>query len=111
MVISCNTQGISNLDSKIRNKDVTFGMIFGSVLLTFSATVFFIPIAYAINNTEAIGGLSQTVDLGRPFYIQYYQDVVEKPQPEDMSSTGNFTGKGILNGNLSGSAMGNTRDT
>jgi hypothetical protein len=98
------------LDSKTRNKNVTFGMGFGSVLLTFSAMVFFIPIAYAVNNTEAIGGLSQTVDLGSPFYVQHYQELVEKPQPKDMISTGNFTGKGILNGNLSVSAIGKTTE-
>ena len=33
-------------------------------------TVFFIPNAYAINNTEAIGGLATTVDLGSPFFVQ-----------------------------------------
>ena len=53
IVVSCITRGISNLDSKTRNKIVILGTVFGSVLLSYSATVFFIPNAYAINNTKA----------------------------------------------------------
>src|SRR5919106_3554617 len=98
---------MSSLDSKARSKNVILGMVFGSVLLSFNSTLFFIPSSYAINNTEAIGGLSPTIDLGSPFYIQHYQDIVEKPQSENKSSTENFTGEGILNGNLSVSAIGN----
>lgn len=56
-----------NLDLKTRNKMIILGMMFGSVLLAFGATVFFIPNAYAINNTEVIGGLAATVDLGSQF--------------------------------------------
>jgi hypothetical protein len=77
--------------------------------LSYSATAFFIPNAYAINNTEAIGGLAETVDLGSPFYIQHYQSVVEKPQSE--REPGNFTGEGILNRSLSVSAIGNSTET
>ncbi|MGH9975870.1 MAG: hypothetical protein ACRD8Z_08565 [Nitrososphaeraceae archaeon] len=97
------------MDSKTRNKIVILGTVIGSVLLSYSATVFFIPNAYAINNTEAIGGLAETVDVGIPFYIQHYQSVVEKPQSEDEA--GNFTGEGILNGSLSVSAIGNSTET
>ena len=52
------------------------------LLLYFGATVFFIPNAYAINHTEAIGGLAATVDLGSPFYVQIYQHDPEPPQSE-----------------------------
>ena len=97
------------MDSKTRNKIVILGTVFGSVLLSCCATVFFIPNSYAINNTDAIGGLAATVDLGSPFYIQHYQSVVEKPQSED--EPGNFTGEGILNGSLSVSAIGNSSET
>lgn len=86
-------------------------MLSSSVLLSFSATVFFIPNASAINNTETIGGLAAAVELGSPFYVEHYQDVVEKPQSSDKSSAGNFTGEGILHGNLSVSAIGNTTET
>jgi uncharacterized protein YqkB len=97
------------LDSKTRNKIVILGTVLGSVLLSYSATVFFVPNAHAINNTEAIGGLAETVDLGSPFYIQHYQSAVEKPQSEN--EPGNFTGEGILNGSLSVSAIGNSTET
>ena len=40
------------------NKIGILGTVFGSVLLSFGATVFFIPNAYAINDTEAITWLS-----------------------------------------------------
>ena len=94
------------MESKTRNKIVILGTVLGSVLLSYGATVFFMPNTYAINNTEAIGGLAATVDLGSPFYIQNYQSVVEKPQSKD--EPGNFTGEGILNGSLSVSAIGNS---
>ena len=67
-----------NLDLKTRNKSVILGTVFGSVLLVFGATVFFIPNAYATNNTETtsatnntetVGGLATTLDLGSPFFI------------------------------------------
>jgi hypothetical protein len=91
-----------NLDLKTRNKIVILGTVFGSVLLSFGATVFFIPNAYAINNTEAIGGLAATVDLGSPFYIQQYRHVVEPPQSESEPNLyANHTNEGIINGNLS----------
>lgn len=86
-------------------------MVIGSVLLSSSTMVYFIPNAYAIHNTQAIAGLSTAVELGSPFYVEHYQDVVEKPQSSDKSSSGNFTGEGILNGNLSISAIGNTTET
>ncbi|MGE5662305.1 MAG: hypothetical protein ACM3X1_08680, partial [Ignavibacteriales bacterium] len=97
------------MDSKTRNKIVILGTVLGSVLFSYSATVFFVPNAHAINNTEAIGGLAETVDLGSPFYIQHYQSAVENPQSEN--EPGNFTGEGILNGSLSVSAIGNSTET
>ena len=72
-----------NLDLKTRNKSVILGAVFGSVLLVFGATVFFIPNAYATNNTETIGGLPTTVDLGSPFFTQEYQHDVEPLQSEE----------------------------
>jgi hypothetical protein len=88
------------------------GTVFGSVLLSFGATVFFIPNAYAINNTEAIGGLAATVDLGNPFYIQHYQHVVKKPQSESQPNLYvNHTNDGVINGNLIVTQVGNTTET
>jgi hypothetical protein len=76
------------------------------------ATVFFIPNAYAINNTESIGGLATTVDLGNPFYVQIYQHNVEPPQSKSEPKLYvNHTNDGIINGNLNVSQVGNTTET
>ena len=91
------------------NKIVILGTVFGSVLLSFGATVFFIPNAYAINNTEAIGGLATTVDLGSPFFIQQYQHDPEPPKSESEPNLYvNHTNEGIINGNLSVVHVGTT---
>ncbi len=100
------------MNLKTRNKTVILGTVFVSVLLSFGATVFFIPNAYAINHTEAIGGLAPTVDLGSAFYVQIYQHDPEPPQSEsDPNLYVNHTNKGIINGNLSVSHVGNTTET
>jgi hypothetical protein len=102
-----------NLDLKTRNKSVILGTVFGSVLLVFGATVFFIPNVYATatNNTETIGGLATTLDLGSPFFIQQYQHNVEPPQSEEPRLYVNHTNQGIINGNLWVTHVGNTTET
>ena len=76
------------------------------------ATVFFIPNAYAINNTEAIGGLATTVDLGSPFFVQKYQHDPEPPKSESEPNLYvNHTNDGIINGNLSVVHVGNDTET
>jgi hypothetical protein len=100
-----------NLDLKTRNKSVILGALFGSVLLVFVTTVFFIPNAYATNNTETIGGLATTVDLGSPFFIQEYRHDVEPLQSEEPRLYVNHTNQGIINGNLSVTHVGNTTET
>ena len=107
---------------KIRSSINTCGLIF-----TFSISMFVLMMIFAfessdhnalaqnqgaINNTEAIGGLATTVDLGSPFYIQRYQHDVEPPQSESEPKLyQNYTNKGIINGNLSVSQVGNTTET
>ena len=101
-----------NFNLTTRNKIVILGTVFVSVLLCFGATVFFIPNAYAINNTEAIGGPAKTVDLGSPFFIQIYSHDPEPPQSESEPNVYvNHTNEGIINGNLSVSHVGNTTET
>jgi hypothetical protein len=80
-----------------------------SLLLSFIAAV--IQDAHAVNNTETLARVSEVVELGTPFLVQHYQTDVGKPQPLDKTSTGNFTGKGIINGNLSITAAGNATET
>jgi hypothetical protein len=98
--------------AEANNKIVILGTVFGSFLLSFGATVFFTPNAYAVNNTEAIGGLATTLDLGSPFYIQQYQHVVEPPQSESEPNLYlNHTNEGLIKGNLSVIQVGNTTET
>ena len=101
-----------NLHLKTRNKSVTLGTVFGSVLLVFGATVFFIPNAYATNNTETIGGLATTVDLGSPFLIQRYQHDADAPSSEaEQRLYTNNTNQAIINGNLNVTHVGNATET
>ena len=108
---------------KIRSSINTYGLLsafsismFVLVMFAFDhsnyATVFFIPNAYAINNTEAIGGLATTVDLGSPFFVQKYQHDPEPPKSESEPNLYvNHTNDGIINGNLSVVHVGNDTET
>jgi hypothetical protein len=93
------------------NKIGILGTVFGSVLLSFGATVFFIPNAYAINDTEAIGGLAPTVDLGSPFLIQRYQHDADAPSSEaEQRLYVNNTNEAMINGNLRVTHVGNATE-
>jgi len=103
---------MSILNLKTRNKTVILGTVFVSVLLSFGATVFFIPNAYAINNTEAIGGPAATVDLGNPFFVQIYSHDPAPPKSESEPNIYvNHTNDGVFNGNLSLAHVGNATET
>jgi hypothetical protein len=80
-----------------------------SLLLSFIAGL--IQVAHAANNTKTLARVSKVVELGTPFLVQHYQTDVGKPQPLDKTSTGNFTGKGIINGNMNITAVGNATET
>jgi hypothetical protein len=58
----------------------------------------------ASSSTYDSSSLAETVQLGAPFYVQNYKANLGRPQPSNESIAGNFTGQGILNGNLSISA-------
>jgi hypothetical protein len=58
----------------------------------------------ASSRTNDSSSLAETVQLGAPFYVQNYKANLGRPQPSNESIAGNFTGQGILNGNLSISA-------
>jgi len=51
------------------------------------------------------------VQLGAPFYEEHYSAELGMPKTSNKSFTGNFTGEGILNENLSVSAEGNATGT
>ena len=108
---------------KIRSSINTYGLLsaffismFVLVMFAFDhsnyATVFFIPNAYAINNTEEIVGLATTVDIGSPFFVQKYQHDPEPPKSESEPNLYvNHTNDGIINGNLSVVHVGNDTET
>ena len=109
---------------KIRPSNNTYGLlsafsvsVFVLMMMMFafdhsnSATVFSIPSAYAINNTEALGGLATTVDIGSPFFIQIYSHDPEPPQSESEPNLYvNRTNEGTINGNLSVNHVGNATE-
>jgi hypothetical protein len=57
----------------------------------------------AITSTNN-SSLTEAVQLGAPFYVQHYKANLVRPEPSNESVSGNFTGQGILNGNLNVSA-------
>ena len=91
------------------NTNTVLVVALSSLLLYFIAAV--IQDAYAVNNTETLARVSKVVELVTPFLVQHYQTDVGKPQPLNKPSTGNFTGEGIINGNLSITATGNATET
>ena len=58
----------------------------------------------AISSTINSSSLTEAVQLGAPFYVQHYKANLVKPEASNESIAGNFTGQGIINGNLSISA-------
>lgn len=60
--------------------------------------------ARAISSTNSSSSLTEAVQIGAPFYVQHYKGSLGKPEPSNESISGNFTGQGILNGNLNVSA-------
>jgi hypothetical protein len=80
------------------------------VLVFVSAVTVMLSLAYvplegrATSSTNNSNSLTQAVQLGIPFYEEHYRANLGKPEPSNESIAGNFTGHGILNGNLSISA-------
>jgi hypothetical protein len=80
------------------------------VLVFVSTVTVILSLTYVTHEGRAIPGttnsssLTEAVQLGAPFYVQHYKANLVKPEPSQESIAGNFTGQGILNGNLSISA-------
>ncbi len=92
---------------KIGNRDIVLALVFGFV--TLSSVTTFVDGTFATINTNSSD--SEAIDLGDPFFVQQYQTNVEKPETTNMSSTGRFVGKGVLNGTLAISVEGNATET
>lgn len=74
------------------------------VLVFVSTVTIILSLTYegrAISSTTNSSSLTEAVQLGAPFYVQHYKANLVKPEPSWESIAGNFTGQGILNGNLS----------
>jgi hypothetical protein len=78
-------------------------------------TVLCVPISLhdsrATSSNIPSDDLTGIVRLGAPFYEEHYRTELGMPETSNKSFTGNFTGEGILNGNLSVSAEGNATGT
>jgi len=92
---------------KIGNRIIFLALVFGFVSL--SSVITFTDTTFATINTNSSD--SETIDLGDPFFVQQYQADVEKPETTNMSVTGNFVGKGVINGTLAISVEGNATET
>ena len=79
------------------------------VLVLVSAVTVILFLTYVTHEGRAItstnnSSLTESVKLGAPFYVQHYKANLVRPEPSNESVSGNFTGQGILNGNLNVSA-------
>ena len=79
-------------------------LVFVSTVTVILSLTYVTPEGRAITSTNNSSSLAETVQLGSPFYVQNYKANLGRPQPSNESIAGNFTGQGILNGNLSISA-------
>jgi hypothetical protein len=96
------------MNIRIRNRNIILVLVFGFV--TLSSVTTFVDSTFATINTNSSD--SEAIDLGDPFFVQQYQTDVEKPETStNMSSTGSFTGNGVLNGTLAISIDGNATET
>jgi hypothetical protein len=86
-------------------------LMVGSVLMMlflFAASSF--DVNASANDTSA-ADIAKVGEVGNPFYEQHYKGTLGKPDLLNQSFTGNFTGEGILNGNLNVSAEVNFERT
>jgi hypothetical protein len=79
------------------------------VLVLVSAVTVILSLTYVTHEGRAFtstnnSSLTEDVQLGAPFYVQHYKANLVRPEPSNESVSGNFTGQGILNGDLNVSA-------
>jgi hypothetical protein len=79
-------------------------LVFVSAVTVMASLDYITHEGLATSSTNNSNSLTKTVQLGIPFYEEHYRANLGKPEPSNGTITGNFTGKGILNGNLSISA-------
>ena len=95
---------VFNSTLNVRNE---YSIIKALVLVSTVAVI--LSLTYVTHEGRAItnannSSLTEAVQLGTPFYVQHYKANLVRPEPSNESVSGNFTGQGILNGNLNVSA-------
>jgi hypothetical protein len=85
------------------------GLYDNILVLMLGSALLFLPAAssYEVNassNVTSTEIITEAVELGNPFYEEHYKAMLGVPEISNQSFTGNFTGEGILNGNLNVSA-------
>jgi hypothetical protein len=79
-------------------------LVFASTVTIMLTLAYVMHEGHATRSTNDSNRLTKAVQLGIPFYEEHYKANLVKPEPSNESITGNFTGHGILNGNLNISA-------
>ena len=89
----------------VRNKyfNIKF-LVFVSTVTVILSLTYVTHEGLATFSTNNSSSLTEAVQLGAPFYVQHYNANLGKPESSNESIAGNFTGQGILNGNLNISA-------
>ena len=96
---------VFHMTLNVRNKNfnIKFLVIVSTVTIILSLT-YVTHEARSTSSSNNSSSLTEAVQSGAPFYVQHYKANLGKPEPSNESIAGNFTGQGILNGNLNISA-------
>ena len=96
---------VFNSTLSVRNKYFIIKvLVFVSTLTVILSHTYVNQEGRATSSPTNSSSLTEAVQLGAPFYVQHYRANLGKPEPSNESIAGNFTGQGILNGNLNISA-------
>jgi hypothetical protein len=93
----------------VRYSNFIQALVFSSIIAIVLFSTNLVHDGTASSNDTLSKGVTEVVQLGAPFYEEHY--TAELGMPSNKSFAGNFTGEGILNGNLSVSAEGNATGT
>ena len=96
---------VFNSTLTVRNKYFIIKvLVFVSTVTVILSLTYVTHEARSTSSSNNSSSLTEAVQLGAPFYVQHYKANLGKPEPSNESIAGNFTGQGILNGNLNISA-------
>jgi hypothetical protein len=96
---------VLNCTLSVRNKYFSIRVLaFLSIVTVVLSLTYVTHEGRSTSSANNSSSLTEAVQLGAPFYVQYYKANLGMPEPSNDSIAGNFTGQGILNGNLNISA-------